>query len=99
MSTSQYYIGCLCTQLDKLSYYMLHFCRGTLNDKLSASRSLGHCPLGAVGQQFYVGPDRFVVREVFLGVLNFDGYITTISMSRSTRFRLDVSAISGILQY
>ena len=26
------------------------------------------CPLGAVNQQFYVGPDRFVVRDVFLSV-------------------------------
>ena len=30
--------------------------------------------------------------------VSFDGYIATISMDRSTRFRLDVSATSG-LQY
>ena len=37
-----------------------------LNDEPLASHSLGRCSLGAVGQQFYVGQDQFVVRDVFL---------------------------------
>ena len=31
--------------------------------------------------------------------VSFDGYIVTISMNRSTRFRLDVSTTLGLLQY
>ena len=38
------------------------------NDKLSASRSLSCLSSWAVGQQFYVGPDRFVVYDVFISV-------------------------------
>ena len=41
---------------------------GDSNDKSSASHSLGRLSSRAVVQQFYVGPDRFVVREVFLSV-------------------------------
>ena len=41
------------------------------NDKPSASRSLGHCPRD-VSQQFYVGTDRFVVRNVFLSAFLVD---------------------------
>ena len=47
--------------------------------------------------EFYVGPDRFVVRDVFLGV--FEGSIVTISMDRSTRFCVDISATLGLLKY
>ena len=36
-----------------------------------------------VGQQFYVGPDRFIIRDVFLSV--FDGSVVTISVDKSTR--------------
>ena len=46
-------------------------------------------------REFYVGPDRFVVRNVFLSVL-FGGSLVTIKMGRSTRSRLDVSAFSGL---
>ena len=57
------------------------------------------CPLGAVNQQFYVGPDHFVVHDVFRFSVSFDGSIVTISMDRSTCFCLDVSATLGLLQY
>ena len=39
---------------------------------------------GDVSQQFYVGPDRFVVRDVFLSVF-YGGSIVTIKMGKSTR--------------
>ena len=45
-------------------------------------------------QQFYVGPERFVVCDVFSA--SFDGFFVTVSMDRSTRFRLDVSAFFSI---
>ena len=48
----------------------------------------------AVNQLFYVGPDCFVVRDVFLSV--FDGSIVTITMGRSTQSRLDVSTSLGL---
>ena len=59
------------------------FCGGTLNDKPSASRSLGRCPLGAVGQQFYVGPDHFIVCDVFLSVFRWTLKNTSQAMQRS----------------
>ena len=74
-----------------------NFCGGTLTTNCRPLVVSVVCPLGAVNQQFYVGPDRFVVRDVFLSV--FDGSIVTISMDRSTRFCLDVSASLGLVQY
>ena len=53
--------------------------------------------LKSASQQFYVGPDRFVVHDVLS--VSFDAYIVTISMDRSTHFYLDVSATLGLLQY
>ena len=49
----------------------------------------------ALNQLCYVGPDRFVIRDVFLRV--FVGSIVTIKMGRSTRFRLDVSTSLDLL--
>ena len=38
------------------------------NDKRLASHSLGRLPTRDVGQQFFVGQDCFVIRDVFLSV-------------------------------
>ena len=47
--------------------------------------------------EVFVGPDRFVVRDVFPASLS--GGSITIKMGKSTRSRLDVSASLGLLQY
>ena len=57
------------------------------------------CPLGAISQQFYVGPDCLVVRDVHVFLSFFGGSIVTIKMGKSTRSRLEVSTSLGVLQY
>ena len=64
------------------------------NDKLSAACILGRCPRGAVSEQFYVGQDHFVVRDVVLSVLYFGGYIATISIDRSVHVLLSLLIVA-----
>ena len=47
---------------------MLCFYGGTLTTNRRPLAGSVICPLGSVNQQFYVGLDRFVVRDVFLNV-------------------------------
>ena len=76
--------------------YQCIFCWRTLPKQtvgLSQSRSFVHFR-DVISQQFYVGPDRFVIRTVFLSV--FGGSIVTVKMGKSTRSHLDVLALLGI---
>ena len=50
-----------------------------------------------VGQQFYVGPDCFVIRNVFLSVF-FGGSMLQLRWARAC-FRLDILASLSLLQY
>ena len=52
------------------------------------------CPLGQLSQQFYVGLDRFVVRDVFLSVFLVD-LLLEYRAGKSRRSRLDVLASLG----
>ena len=50
-------------------YQKLYFCTGTLTTNHWPLAVLVVCPLGAVNQQFYVGPDHFIIQDVlFLSV-------------------------------
>ena len=62
----------------------MFLCAGTLTRNHRPLAVSVICPVRAVNQQFYVGPDRYVILNAFLSV--FDGSIVTISMDRSTRF-------------
>ena len=48
--------------------FNLYFCGGTLTTNRRPLAVSVVCHLGAVSQQFDVGPDRFVVHNVFLSV-------------------------------
>ena len=75
------------------------FVGGDSNDKPLASRSLGRLSSEGCWSTilYWTGPLRR--SRCTSQCLNFDGYIATISMSRSTCFRLDVLAALGLLQY
>ena len=55
-------VGCITAMRE------LYFCGRTLMTNHHSLAVLVVCPLGAVNQQFYAGPDRFVIRNVFLCV-------------------------------
>ena len=55
----------------KYAFWYNRFLWRDSNDKLSGSRSLGCLSSGAVSQQFYVGPDHFIIHNVFLSVFRW----------------------------
>ena len=63
---------------------MLYFLWRDSNDEPSASCSLGHLSSRAVGQQFYVGPDRFCISQCLLVDL-----LLQYSVDKRTCSRLD----------
>ena len=55
------------------------------------------CPLGLLVNNFML--DWTTSLSVMYFSVSFDGFIVTISVDKSTRSRLDVSASLGLLQY
>ena len=67
------------------------------NEKLFTSRSLGRVLYRDVSQQFFIGPDRFVICDIF--PVSFRWIYCYNKMGKSTCSCLDVSACLGLLQY